>query len=291
MRHRFGAAIWTAPELFRGRIGPQITSLQSPDRASAAMLLPCSIAGCTYLCLCTAQVQCNFPVRGSQPTHATCSGIQLSRLFGTCGGLPCKDCHGHGQSLSASVHVLEGQAEVMKAARRDGWGSWSLSRDCIRKRRVAHSLLSMLLNYVGLLEKHKLVAQPEESFLVLLVGLFGQIVRCLLSFPRERCLSSGECGARRRVGCLRQTLCSLVGVQCFAEERPLGASGCVAVPLSHRVRVVSRWVGVCVCCGARPVVYASRVAGLRGLTKKKGTQRDSAPQARLAEHCQLDVWR
>ena len=60
----------------------------------------------------------------------------------------------------------------------------------------------------------------------------------LLSSLHERCLPSGEYGSRRRAGCLRQTLCSLVGVHCFAEKRPLGAHGCVVVLLSHRLRVV-----------------------------------------------------
>ena len=92
--------------------------------------------------------------------------------------LPIAAIH-HCQSLSASTHVLGGQAEVIRAARRDDWGGLSLCKDSLRKVSVAHSLFSMLLTHVGLLERHKLTAQAEERSLILLVSLFRQIVRCL----------------------------------------------------------------------------------------------------------------
>ena len=176
--------------------------------------------------------QCTCAQGRNTEAHLVCCLILLAAGVTSC-FCTHKDCHRRGQSLGAPKHVRRGEAEGVRAAHRDDWSVSSLSRDQVRKGQVTRSLLSMLLNHVGLLERRTLVAQAKEHALIIFVSIVRRIMRCFLSFSLERCLPSGVCGARRRADYVRQTLSSFVGVHCAVEDGPLGASGWAGVLLSH----------------------------------------------------------
>ena len=201
--------------------------------------------------------QCTCAQGRNTEAHLVCCLILLAAGVTSC-FCTHKDCHRRGQSLGAPKHVRRGEAEGVRAAHRDDWSVSSLSRDQVRKGQVTRSLLSMLLNHVGLLERRTLVAQAKEHALIIFVSIVRRIMRCFLSFSLERCLPSGVCGARRRADYVRQTLSSFVGVYCAVEDGPLGASGCAGVLLSHRLPGRERREAVCV-AAAQGLMYYPRI--------------------------------